>query len=124
MLESLIDYYSKGNKAKFATKIGISPQALSMWITRKSFDAELLYTKCEHISAQWLLSGEGDMIQKKESETDINNEDKAFYQEQIKNLMQQIHVLTDKNSQLENILLDFLKKDFQSTENPKRENVG
>jgi hypothetical protein len=38
--------------------------------------------------------------------------------------MKQIHVLTDKNSQLENILLDFLKKDFQSTENPKRENVG
>ncbi len=61
MLLALIDHYSNGNKAQFARLLGISPQGLNTWITRNTFDAELIYTKCEGISAQWLLSGKGTM---------------------------------------------------------------
>ena len=62
MLEILVNFYSNGNKANFASKIGISPTALSNWFSRNSFDAELLYSKCENLSAEWLLSkGRGDM---------------------------------------------------------------
>ena len=62
MLEIIINHYEDGNKAQFAKRLGISPQALSMWFTRNSFDAELLYTKCEGLSGDWLLSGDGEMF--------------------------------------------------------------
>ena len=58
----LVNYYSNGNKSDFARKIGITPQGLSSWITRGTFDLEIIYSKCENISADWLLSGEGNMI--------------------------------------------------------------
>ena len=63
MIENLVNHYTDGNKAQFAKIIGISPQTLSKWIGRKTFDAELLYRKCLGLSADWLLNGgEGDMI--------------------------------------------------------------
>lgn len=62
MLDSLIRHYTKGNKAKFATMIRISPQTLSKWLGRNTFDAEVLYKYCEGISAEWLLSGIGEMF--------------------------------------------------------------
>lgn len=63
MVENLVNYYTDGNKAQFAKMVGISPQTLSKWIGRKTFDAELLYQKCSNLSADWLLSnGNGEMI--------------------------------------------------------------
>ncbi len=62
MLQCLIDYYSGGNKTQFANKLGISPQGLSSWYSRNTFDIELIYAKCEGVSAQWLLTGQGDML--------------------------------------------------------------
>ena len=62
MILSLIEHYSNGNKAQFANILGITPQGLSTWIKRDSFDIELIFSKCEGISAEWLLTGEGDMF--------------------------------------------------------------
>ena len=62
MLNSLVRHYTKGNKAKFAAKIGVSPQTLSKWLVRNTFDAEVLFKYCEGISAEWLLSGMGEML--------------------------------------------------------------
>lgn len=62
MLEQLVNYYTDGNKARFAAMIGITPQLLSKWIERNTFDAEQLYKGCHNVSADWLLSGEGEMI--------------------------------------------------------------
>ncbi len=62
MILALIEHYSNGNKAQFASLLGITPQGLSTWIKRESFDIELIFSKCEDVSAQWLLTGEGEMI--------------------------------------------------------------
>lgn len=62
MILALIEHYSNGNKAQFASLLGITPQGLSTWIKRESFDIELIFSKCEGISAQWLLTGNGEMI--------------------------------------------------------------
>ncbi|WP_302303417.1 helix-turn-helix domain-containing protein [Paraprevotella xylaniphila] len=62
MLECLINYYTDGNKAKFSTHIGVKPQTVSAWLSRNTFDAEVIYEKCEGVSADWLLSGKGEMI--------------------------------------------------------------
>lgn len=62
MLEQLVNHYTDGNKANFAAMIGIKPQLLSNWLKRNTFDAECLFKGCKGISAEWLLSGEGDMF--------------------------------------------------------------
>lgn len=63
MLEAIISHYTDGNKAKFATLLGLSPQTISAWLARNTFDSELIYTKCRDLSAKWLLSGgNGDML--------------------------------------------------------------
>lgn len=74
MLEMVINHYEDGNKAQFAKRLGISPQALSMWFTRNSFDAELLYNKCDGLSGDWLLSGEGEMF-KTSQKVNVGNEE-------------------------------------------------
>ena len=62
MLDALIAHYTSGNKAKFATLLGVSAQTISAWGTRNTFDSELIYTKCIDISPDWLLTGEGPML--------------------------------------------------------------
>lgn len=61
-LLALIDYYANGNKTQFAKLIGLSPQGLSSWISRSTFDIDLIYSKCVNISPRWLITGDGDMI--------------------------------------------------------------
>ena len=62
MILALIEHYSGGNKAQFANLLGITPQGLSTWIKRETFDIELIFSKCEGLSANWLLTGKGSMI--------------------------------------------------------------
>ena len=62
MIERLIEYYSDGIKAKFAQKLGLKPQTINGWIIRNTFDAELIFSKCEGVSPEWLLTGRGDML--------------------------------------------------------------
>ena len=75
MLESLINHYTNGNKAAFALKIGAKPQTVSAWISRNTFDSEQIFAHCENISAEWLLTGEGEMIVgNKQSADDCSDE--------------------------------------------------
>ena len=62
MLLSLIEHYSNGNKAQFANRLGITPQGVSTWLKRNTFDSELIFAQCEGLSAQWLLTGKGSML--------------------------------------------------------------
>lgn len=62
MLESLVSHYTDGNKAQFAKMLGVSPQTVSSWIKRDSFDNELVYAKCGGLNADWLLTGRGSML--------------------------------------------------------------
>lgn len=61
-LESLINYYTDGNKTQFANMLGIKPQTVNSWFLRDTFDLELIYSKCIDISSDWLLTGEGEML--------------------------------------------------------------
>lgn len=74
-LEALINYYASGNKAKFARRLGITAQGLSTWLARDTYDTELIYTKCEEISAEWLLTGKGNMLVKGEHHISQNLDD-------------------------------------------------
>lgn len=62
ILIALIAHYTNGNKAQFAAKLGVTPQAISTWISRNTFDADRIFANCESISAEWLLTGSGSML--------------------------------------------------------------
>ncbi|CAI9674002.1 MULTISPECIES: LexA family transcriptional regulator [Elizabethkingia] len=48
----------------FADFLGIKQNTLSNWKSRNTIDYELIITKCDEINANWLLTGEGEMLKK------------------------------------------------------------
>ena len=46
--------------------IGVSPQAVNTWITRNTFDIDIIYAKCLNVSPDWLLTGKGNMLKEEE----------------------------------------------------------
>lgn len=71
-LLSLVEHYAGGNKSQFARKIGVSPQAITTWLARDTFDIERIYAKCEDVSAHWLITGEGPMMNSKYDDTSVS----------------------------------------------------
>ncbi len=63
MLDELLFHFTRGNKAQFANMLGVKPQTINTWQKRQTFDAELIFAKCDDVSGDWLLSGEGPMLQ-------------------------------------------------------------
>lgn len=75
MVENLVNCFCDGNKARFAQILGVRPQTINGWISRNSFDAELVYEKFGEVSAEWLLTGEGEMLKASRIEkTETNHE--------------------------------------------------
>lgn len=70
MLKKIQQHINLTKDLDFANFLGISPQALSNWKTRGTFNHELIYTKCEWINPHWLLTGEGEIA--KVSKHDFN----------------------------------------------------
>ena len=70
MVNALIGHFADGNKAQFAKILGVSPQTISAWLARDTFNSELIYTKCRYLNADWLLTGEGNMLKTNTSGAD------------------------------------------------------
>lgn len=70
MVNALIGHFADGNKAQFAKILGVSPQTISAWLARDTFNSELIYTKCRCLNADWLLTGEGNMLKTSTSGAD------------------------------------------------------
>ena len=62
MLEAIINHFANGNKSQLARILDVTPQAISTWLSRNTFDQELIYAKCENINPDWLLTGRGEML--------------------------------------------------------------
>lgn len=92
-LQRLINYYCSGNKSQFAQKIGITPQNLSNWIAKKFIDYDRIFTNCENLSAKWLLTGEGEMLENAQKN---NSEDSKT----ISELLDRVEKLSAENAVL------------------------
>ena len=68
-LEAMITHYCNGKKGAFAEYIGVAASTISTWLDRDTYDYELLFEKCERISAEWLISGKGNMFKSTQKET-------------------------------------------------------
>lgn len=87
ILNSIKFHYFLKSDAEFARFLGIKPQTLSSWYSRNTFDIDLLYSKCELIDGNFLLTGEGDIFKKAphtfwRSDEEIENEQKPVFQKQ------------------------------------------
>lgn len=67
ILKEIKRHYSIKSDADFARFLDIKPQTLSSWYSRNTFDIDLIYSKCEEIDGNWLLTGEGPMFRNKEN---------------------------------------------------------
>lgn len=61
ILDRLKTALSIKNDTELGTKLGVSKAAISNWRKRNSVDYSLVFSFCEHISIDWLITGKGSM---------------------------------------------------------------
>lgn len=64
-MEALINHYADGKPTKFARFLGVAPSTVSTWLNRGTLDYDFIFAKCEALSPEWLLTGEGEMLKTK-----------------------------------------------------------
>lgn len=67
-IKSHLNIKSDSELARF---LDVTPQVISNWRARNTFDVELIYTKCLDINAEWLLTGKGEMLKNQQPEISI-----------------------------------------------------
>ena len=100
ILESLINFYTDGNKARFAAKIGVKPQTINTWLVRDTFDVDAIYSNCEGVSGDFLLSGEGNIL--KTDRTDGISSEEV---ERMKKEITELRAMLNKDSKTTEIAL-------------------
>lgn len=79
ILDAIRMHYNYTKKADFARFLGIPTTTLSTWYTRNTFDYDILYSKCEGISPEYLMNGTGDMFKSDTNGVSVMKEDIAPY---------------------------------------------
>lgn len=97
ILQELIDYYTKGNKRQFAFMIGMSPQAITAWLRRNTFDVDVLSTKCKNINPAYLLTGEGSMLLSEDNNTPYQAQKVSNNTADINELLAIAHALQEQS---------------------------
>lgn len=62
IISRLKEAYNIQKDTDLANLLGISKSTLSNWISRDSIDYDRVFSKCEHINIDWLLTGRGSML--------------------------------------------------------------
>jgi phage repressor protein C with HTH and peptisase S24 domain len=71
ILSQIKTHYNFKNDAEFARYLDIKPNTLSNWHSRNTIDYELIVTKCVDIDANWLLTGQGEMLKNEGQEVSV-----------------------------------------------------
>lgn len=74
ILNKIKDAYKFKTDTEFSHFLGIKPNTLSNWLSRNTFDIDVIYTKCVGINADFLLSGLGDVFNKALENSDASIE--------------------------------------------------
>lgn len=99
ILKKIKEAYDFKSDTEFANFLGVKPQTISSWHRRNTFDTDLIYSKCVNINADFLLSGEGEVLKP--------NVKEKLYNESI------------TNSITESITNQMYKKGYTSNEDTK-----
>ena len=61
--------------SEFAEFLGVKQPTISTWRKRNTIDYDLIITKCNNIDANWLLTGEGEMLKSENTSTETSKEE-------------------------------------------------
>ena len=110
IINELKNYLNIKTDSEFAKFLGLKQNTISSWKSRNSLDYDLIISKCDQINANWLLTGEGEMLKSKvsnnnlESEakleeiqgtTDVSLNDIQLLEEKLKNANKRIELLEE-----------------------------
>lgn len=59
IIERIKEYKNISSDAELARFLGISPTRLANWRARNTIDYDLIFTKCEEVNLNWLITGSG-----------------------------------------------------------------
>lgn len=114
ILNEIKSYLNIKSDTEFANFLGIKPQVLSNWKSRNTFDIELIYTKCEKIDANWLLTGEGEML--KNPEAVVSSSQPRENDNEIISLLRDKIALLESNNQLQQDKIAYLEQRLELAE--------
>lgn len=67
ILDRIKELANLSSDTELANFLGIKKATLSNWRSRDTIDYDLVFSKCEHIRKDWLLTGEGEMLRSEQS---------------------------------------------------------
>lgn len=88
---------------ELARFLGVDKTTLSNWKARKTIDWDLLFSKCEHISIQWLITGEDEKMT--EPIPEVSNSQPEIDNGSITSLINILkNTLAEKDKQIDRLL--------------------
>lgn len=72
ILDDIKSVYGFKTDVQLGKKLGIKTQTISTWRARDTFDVQLIYSKCELIDGNYLLSGKGQILRSKNKQINVN----------------------------------------------------
>lgn len=104
----------------FAEFLGIKQNTLSNWKARNSIDYDLIISKCEEINANWLLTGEGNMLKKSTPSQEVQEVHDDKY---TASLEKQVALL-EKNNALQEEKIAGLEKTIKELKNNLQKTIA
>ena len=123
ILNKIKTYLKIEKNTDFAEFLEIKPTTLAMWYKRNTFDIELLYKKCEFIDANWLLTGQGEMLKNAPVPEPAPQESHAGADRYTALLEDKIALLEKNNALLEDKIED-LKRRLEFAEVKDKEEMS
>ncbi len=70
-------HYKFKTDSEFARFLGVNSQNIRNWYNRNNYNANLLIDKCQDISPQFIITGEGEMLRENEqiSKASVNSDE-------------------------------------------------
>ena len=87
--------------SEFADFLGVKQPTISTWRKRNTIDYKLIITKCNNIDANWLLTGQGEMLKNAPTLEPAPQESHAGADRYTTSLEKQIALLEKNNASLE-----------------------
>ncbi len=93
---------------ELANLLGINKSTLANWYSRNTMDYDLVFSICEHLNLNWILTGEGEMLANPDEnelncsfEPDLTSDyERKFLEKQLDKKDNEIAKLTQKIIQL------------------------
>lgn len=62
VLDRIKEHYQLKGNADLARFLGVAPNTITNWYSRKTFDLDSIYTKCVGMDFNWLFTGESNIL--------------------------------------------------------------